>query len=256
MTFTAAATGQDSHSHHGTAVVGAERNFQAKISAPAEIAPGQSFKSIIHIQDGRGEAVTDFDIFQEKRMHLILVRDDLAFFNHLHPEYVGKGNFLMETALPSPGNYTLFCDYLPAGAKEQISVLKLRVKGPVSSADGPNVGVTKKIIVDTKVEISFSPKTVKANRETVVTFDLKRAANDHPVQGLRPYLGEKGHLVILRRSSALAAGDYIHAHAAKESGESQIRFMTRFPESGLYKLWCQYDLGGNVNTADFWIRVE
>jgi hypothetical protein len=162
----------------------------------------------------------------------------------------------METALPSPGNYTLFCDYLPTGATEQISVLKLRVEGPLPSANEPNVGVTEKVTGDTKVEISFSPETVNANRETVVTFDLKQAANDHPVQGLRPYLGERGHLFILRRSSALAAGDYIHAHATKESGESQIRFMTRFPESGLYKLWCQYDLGGNVNTADFWIRVE
>ena len=256
MAFAAAAAGQDSHSHHGTAAAGTERNFQAKISAPVEIAPGQSFKFIIHIQDGRGNAVVDFDVFQEKRMHLILVRDDLAFFNHLHPEYSGKGNFLMETTLPSPGSYTLFCDYLPAGAKEQISVLKLHVKGPLSSADGPNVEVTKKIIEDTKVEISFSPKTVKANRETVVIFDLKRAVNNHPVQGLRPYLGEKGHLVILRRSLALTAADYIHAHATKEGGESQIRFMTRFPESGLYKLWCQYDLGGNVNTADFWIRAE
>jgi len=256
MAFTPASVGQDSHKHHGTAPAAAERNFQAKISAPVEISPGQSFSAIISIQDDKGQAVTDFDIFQEKRMHLILVRDDLAFFSHLHPEYQGKGKFRMETSLPSPGNYTLFCDYLPAGAKEQISVLKLRVKGPLPSADGPNVGVTKKIIEDTKVEISFSPKTVKANRETVVTFDLKRAANDHPVQGLRPYLGEKGHLVILRRSGVLTAGDYIHAHATKEGGASQIRFMTRFPEAGLYKLWCQYDLGGNVHTADFWIRVE
>ena len=255
MAFTPASVGQDSHTHHGTASAVTERDFQAKISAPVEISPGQSFSAIISIEDDKGQAVNDFDIFQEKPMHLILVRDDLAFFNHLHPEYQG-GNFQMETSLPSPGDYTLFCDYLPAGAREQISVLKLRVKGPPPSAEEPNVRITKKMTGDTKVEVSFSPKTVNANRETVVNFDLKQAENDLPVRGLRPYLGEKGHLVILRRSGALAAGDYIHAHATKEGGAAQIRFMTRFPEAGYYKLWCQYDLGGNVHTADFWIRVE
>lgn len=256
MAFTPASVGQDSHTHHGTASAVTERGFQAKISAPVEIAPGQSFRAIISIQDGKGEAVTDFDIFQEKLMHLILVRNDLSFFNHIHPEYQGRGNFQMETSLPSPGDYTLFSDYLPTEAREQISVLKLRVKGPLPSAEEPNVGITKKMIGDTSVEISFSPKTMKANRETVVNFDLKQAENNLSVRGLRPYLGEKGHLVILRRSVALAAGDYIHAHATKEGGASQIQFMTRFPEAGLYKLWCQYDLGGNVHTADFWIRVE
>ncbi|MBA4397984.1 MAG: hypothetical protein C0394_11475 [Syntrophus sp. (in: bacteria)] len=256
MAFTAASVGQDSHKHHGAASAVKERVFQAKISAPVEIAPGQSFSAVINIQDDKGQAVTDFDIFQEKLMHLILVRDDLAFFSHLHPEYQGKGKFRMDASLPSPGDYTLFCDYLPTGAREQISVLKLRGKGTPPSADRPDAGVTEKRVGDTKVEVSFSPKTVKANQNVAIAFDLKQAASDRPVQGLMPYLGEKGHLVILRKSSPLSAEDYIHAHATKEGGNSQIRFMARFPEAGLYKLWCQFDLGGNVRTADFWIRVE
>lgn len=256
MAYTPSAIGQDSHAHHGTAVVGGERSFQAKLSAPVEIVPGQSFKATIHIQDDKGQAVADFDIFQEKRMHLILVRDDLDFFDHLHPDYQGNGEFRMATSLPSPGGYTLFCDYWPKGAKEQISVLKLRGKGTPPSADRPDTGVTEKRVGDTKVEVSFSPKTVKANQNVAIAFELKQAANDRPVQGLRPYLGEKGHLVILRKSSTLSAEDYIHAHATKEGGNSLIRFMARFPEAGLYKLWCQFDLGGNIRTADFWISVQ
>lgn len=30
----------------------------------------------------------------------------------------------------------------------------------------------------------------------------------------------------------------------------------RVPDVGLYKLWCRYDMGGNVHTADFWIRID
>lgn len=251
-----AAIAQHSHTHPGTDSPTMERSFQAKLSVPDEIAPGSNFKATIHIQDDKGQWISDFDIFQEKLMHLILVRDDLEFFSHLHPEYNGKGDFQIETSVPSPGSYTFFCDYQPAGAKEQISVLKLVVKGTLPSVDRPNVGATMKIIADTKVEISFSPKIAKANQNIVIAFDLKQTANDLPVQGLRLYLGEKGHLVIIKNTATLDAGNYIHAHATKEGGTSQIRFMTRFPEAGLYKLWCQFDLNGNIRTADFWVNVE
>jgi hypothetical protein len=37
--------------------------------------------------------VTDFDVQHERLMHLFLVRDDLAFFAHEHPERVGPGTF-------------------------------------------------------------------------------------------------------------------------------------------------------------------
>lgn len=250
------AMGQHAHTRHGAEPSVKERQFQAGISAPDDIAPGRRFAATIHIQDDEGKAVADFDIFQEKLMHLILVRDDLSFFSHLHPTYQGNGRFLMEAILPLPGAYTLFCDYQPAGAKEQISVLNLRVKGMLPSAVRPDAGVTRKVIGDVQVGIAFSPETVKANRDTVVVFDLKRAVNGRPVEGLRPYLGEKGHLVIIRESMPLSARDYIHAHATKEGGGSQIRFVTRFPDAGLYTLWCQFDMGGHVHTADFRVRVE
>jgi len=256
MALASAAVGQQPHAHHGAAPTEAKGLFQAGLSAPDDIAPGRMFTATVHIRDDKGQAVTGFDIFQEKRMHLILVRDDLEFFSHLHPEYKGNGDFQVEASVPSPGGYTFFCDYMPTGAKEQISVLKLRIKGTPPSADRPNAEVTKKVIGDTKVGISLSPREARANRDTVVSFDLRQAANDRPVEGLRPYLGEKGHLVIIRNTAALAAGDYIHAHATQEGGASQIRFVTRFPEAGLYKLWCQFDVGGRIRTADFWIRVK
>lgn len=251
-----AAVAQHSHAHPVTDSQLIEAPFQAKMSVPDGITPGRSFRATISIRDDKGNPVRDFDTFQEKLMHLILVRDDLEFFSHLHPEYDGKGNFQIETSVPSPGNYTFFCDYQPAGAKERISVLKLGVMGKVPSSARPNVGVTRKTIGGTKIEMSSSPNIAKANEDIAIAFDLKQTANDLPVQGLRLYLGEKGHLVIIKSSTSLEAGNYIHAHATREDGTSQIRFMTRFPETGLYKLWCQFDLNGNIHTADFWINVE
>jgi hypothetical protein len=61
---------------------------------------------------------------------------------------------------------------------------------------------------------------------------------------------------VIKNTTTLDVGNYFHAHATKESGTSQIRFMTRFPEKALYKLWCQFDLNGNIRIADSWDNVE
>jgi hypothetical protein len=96
---------------------------------------------------------------------------------------------------------------------------------------------------------------IKAGKEVKLSFDLQDVAKKQPVQDLQPYLGEKGHLVIVRSSSPLTASDYIHAHALKDSLPGQVNFTSNFPQKGTYKLWLQFNRNGKVNTADFWVNV-
>ena len=249
--------GQDAHSQQGIHSAGAiEKLFQAKMFVPDEIRPKELFVVDIHIQDDKGRKVADFDIFQEKLMHLILVSDDLGYFSHLHPEHQGEGYFQTKAMLPSAGAFTLFSDYKPAGDREQVSVLKLRMKGTEKSSGVTDPRRTEKIVEDTKVRMNFSPKMVKVNEDAIIIFDLKQLSDGKPVKGLETYLGEKGHLVVIRQSAPLTDKDYIHAHAMKEGGVSEIKFTTRFPDKGLYKLWCQFNSKGRILTADFWINIE
>lgn len=248
---------QGGHEGHGTHAAGKEgRVFQAQLQVPDAISAGKPFTIAVHIRDDQGQGVAAFDVFQEKLMHLILVSDDLGFFAHLHPEHKGNGRFLTETVLPHPGSYTLFSDYKPTGHDEQVSVLKLLAQGQKKSSKAQDGGITEKIVGDIKVGMHVSPKTVRVNDDVSITFDLKRAADNSPVRGLQPYLGEKGHLVIIKKSALLSAGDYIHAHAAKDGEASEIRFMTRFPDPGVYRLWCQFNWEGRIMTADFRVTVE
>ena len=251
------ALAQDAHTQHGAhAAAPTEKLFKAQLTVPDEIRQGQSFPLTIHIQDSKGKSVSVFDVFQEKLMHLILVSDDLGFFSHLHPEHKGKGVFLIETSLPSAGRYTLFADYKPAGQQEQVSVLNASVKGAAKASGMTDTGKTETILEDLKVSVRFFPKAVKANKEIILTFDVKQASDSSPAKGFLPYLGEKGHLVIIKKSESLTAKDYIHAHALKEGEASEIQFAARFPEAGLYKLWCQFNHRGRILTADFWIQVD
>ena len=102
---------------------------KVKLTAPKDLAPNQPINLVIDIQDATGKPVNKFDIFQEKIMHLIIVSDDLRFFDHIHPEYKENGRFEVTANFPESGSYTLFSDYKPAGNKEIVSLMNITIPG-------------------------------------------------------------------------------------------------------------------------------
>ena len=229
---------------------------QAKLTAPKDITPNKLVPLVINVQDSAGKAIAQFDRFQEKLMHLIVVSDDLQFFSHLHPTYKENGRFEVEANFPKSGSYTLFSDYKPAGKPEQVSVLKTQVPGNSPSAPPIDLNTTK-TFADTKANLTFSQPTLKAGQEVMLVFNLQEVTSNQPIKDLQPYLGERGHLVIVKQTSPLTEAAYIHAHAhaMKNMPPGEVHFMTSFPQPGKYKLWGQFNRNGRIVTADFWINV-
>jgi hypothetical protein len=232
-----------------------QSSTQTKLIVPLQIKSTQSVPLAINIQDKAGKAVNNFDSFQDKQMHLIVVSDDLRFFQHVHPTFKGNGRFEINPNFPAPGSYTLFSNYKPAGEKEQVLVEKLTIPGNVPLPTELEKFSNTKILADTKVNLKLAEANIKAGKEVKLSFDLQEATKNQSVKNLQPYLGEKGHLVIVRSSSPLSVSDYIHAHALKDSSPGQVNFMSSFPQKGTYKLWLQFNRNGKVNTADFWVNV-
>lgn len=228
---------------------------QVKLTAPKSLSPNQPINLVIDIQDATGKPINKFDIFQEKIMHLIVVRDDLQFFDHIHPEYKENGRFEVTANFPESGNYTLFSDYKPAGNKENVSLMNITIPGTVPLPKNLEKFTKTKTISDTKVNLNISEKNIKVGQAVTLNFDLKDQKNQ-PIKDLQPYLGEKGHLVIVKSSSPLTASDYIHAHAMKDATDGKVEFHTQFPKPGTYKMWMQFNRNGQIKTADFWVNVE
>lgn len=107
-----------------------------------------------------------------------------------------------------------------------------------------------------QINLISSPDHIKASEEVTLTFDLKDTVTNQPLTDLQPYLGEKGHLVIIKKSTPLTASDYIHAHALADDLAGKVTFVTKFPTSGEYKLWGQFNRNGKIVTADFGIHVR
>ncbi|MBU7586631.1 MAG: hypothetical protein KAF91_27855 [Nostoc sp. TH1S01] len=228
---------------------------QAKLTTPKNIAPNQSVNLVINVQDTAGKSIDKFDTFQEKLMHLIVVRDDLATYDHIHPTYKGNGRFEVSANFSTPGDYSLFSDYKPSGQKETVSLMQVKIPGSVPLPKNLEKFEKTKVLSNTKVNLNVGNKKIQSGQEVTLNFDIKDAANNQPIKDIQPYLGERGHLVILKSASPLTVSDYIHAHALKKSADGQIEFITSFPQPGTYKLWMQFQRNGKVDTADFWVNV-
>ncbi len=242
------------HSGHGEmampAAEGAETTT-AKLTA-GNIQAGAETKLAIDIKAKSGQAIDKFETFQTKKMHLIIVSDDLQTFSHVHPTYQQQGRFEVQANFPQGGNYTLISDYKPESQAEQVSLMQVKVAGKPASA--PKLDFTKaKSIGDTKVQLTTD--NLKAGKETMLVFKMQQA-NGQPVSDLQPYLGERGHLVIMKSSDPLTRADYIHAHAVQHGTGGEVHFMTTFPKAGKYKMWGQFNRSGKIVTADFWVNVS
>jgi hypothetical protein len=246
------------HHHHGGHSGHSDfepANAIAKLTVPSNIAPKTSVPLLIEVRDKDGKPIANFDKFQEELMHLIVVSDDLQYFNHIHPTYKGNGRFEVQADFPYSGGYTLFSDYKPAGKAEQVSVLKVQVPGQTPAPSKVDMATTK-TFGNTKANLKLSQPQIKAGQEVNLIFNLQDATSNQPLKDLQPYLGERGHLVILKQSSPLTKADYIHAHASKDTPPREVHFMTSFPQPGKYKLWGQFNRNGQIVTADFWVNVE
>ena len=250
------ASKSDGHSHqHGDHKQTTQAKTQAKLITSSQVTPKQPTRLTLEIQDQQGQAIPKFDVFQEKLMHLIVVSDDLQHFNHIHPEYKQNGRFDVEATFPNSGNYTLFSDYKPTGQAEEVSTLKVQASGTAPSSPAVDLNRTK-TIGDIQASLDVSQPKLKVGEEVTLTFNLQNAGSRQPVTDLQPYLGERGHLVILKQSPKLSRADYIHAHALPEAKDGQVQFKTAFPEAGQYKLWGQFKRSGQIITSDFWVEVS
>lgn len=238
------------HMNHG----GNPSTTKIELISPKNVSANKSIPLTIIVKNNNGTEVKNFDTFQTKQIHLIVVSDNLSYFTHIHPSYKGNGRFDVNETFPQPGSYTLFASYKPTGQEEQVAATKINIPGNASTvAETINYNRTD-IVGNTKVNLNI-PTNIKAGSEVNFLFDLQDKSNNQQIQNLQLYLGEKGHLVVIKQSESLTASDYLHIHPLKDGSSGQVHFMTTFSQPGKYKLWLQFQRNNKINTASFWVNV-
>lgn len=194
------------------------------------------------------EPVTRFETAHGKLLHLIVVRRDLATYEHLHPVMAADGTWSVTADLAAAGTYRVFADFRPATEAEGLTLGQdLFVAGPYEPETLPPAATTSTV----------SPYAVNLDGHLVAgktsRLTLTVTKDGEPVTDLEPYLEAYGHLVALRDGDLA----YLHVHPEGVPGDGrtdpgpEITFSAEVPSAGTYRLFLDFKHAGEVRTAAF-----
>lgn len=283
------AGGHDMSTHNGT-TTDVDRPFKVDFaSEPATIQAGAPATLAFTVKDKQGATVRDLPIVHEKPMHLLIVSKDLAEFYHVHPEPSADGSYRIQHTFPNGGEYKLYADFTPKDSAQVVDQIDLKVAGPERPKE-PLVADTNYAKTVNGLKVVMKPDgELRAGGEVMLNFQMFDAASGKPVTDLQNYLGELAHFVIISEdmkdfvhAHPMAKGEKMddmkmddkkmggdsggehkadgHDHLATEGkpakpSESEVSAHTSFPRSGLYKLWAQFQRGGQVISVPFIVRI-
>lgn len=243
---------KDGHGDHGKGHSSGDALFVD--TSPETVQAGKPAVLSLMIHDAAGKMLKDFDVVHEKKIHLIVVREGLDQFDHLHPDLDGSGKITIKHTFPVGGVYRLFVDYQPRGRTQTVATTMLKVAGTAPPA-APLVANVPGTVKADGVIAGIQVDGTKAGKDATIRFHLKDESGK-PLTDLQPYLGEMGHVVVIRAD----AGEYVHVHPAHGKGAKDkhhgIVFEGMFSRPGLYKGWGQFQRMDRVITVPFVVNVE
>lgn len=189
------------------------------------------------VQDG-DTVFDDYGISHTKEMHLIVVRDDLQYFQHLHPKRDANGIWHTTFTTPAGGMYWHYADFVDSeGNPHTIRFEKKYSGNPGTQGIVKNFEKTKTVKSLTFV---FKPET--SGNE--VTFAYAVTDSKGKRGQLEEYLGAMGHSVLISPK-----GDFIHTHPSEENALPV--FATKKPSDDFYRIFTQFQIDGKVVTVAF-----
>jgi hypothetical protein len=227
---------------------GSPRNIEVKIgTTPEKIEAGiETQLSTTIIKDGE---IAPLDIVHEKQIHMLIVDEELTWFDHIHPEEQVNGNYTVTETFPHSGNYYVYADFKPRGSAGFVHKQVLKVNGsdqPITDTI-ENKWVSQ---VDGYTVILINGNDFQTNRPQHIGIRIEKNGHSITSDDIEPYLGAIAHVVIIGKKDK----EMLHVHP--ESNEHvPIHGETLFEKPGIYKMWVQFQLEGKVNTADFTVSV-
>lgn len=242
-------------------------NYTMKFaSSPASLKAGEagSFSFTPKIIGKESEAVA-LDLQHEKKIHLIIVSDDLSYFEHIHPEYKASGDYTInvlgangnyangpgqyETRFEYGGNYFMFADYKPTGASHQVEKINFNVSGKPRAAQVFNSNKLSGKSGNYSVDLVPQGGKLITGTQMHIAGVVKKEGKEIDANSLEDYLGAKAHMVVI----SLDDKEYLHVHPDVADGKFDLH--TTFKKPGIYRGWIQFLGDGKLHTIDFTLQV-
>jgi hypothetical protein len=202
-------------------------------------------------------------------VHLIIVRDDLAYIIHDHPPIAPDGHLSQTVTFPAPGPYRVLVDLYPniPGGEPNFQLLQtIKVLGPYHPIKLPPFKTD--LVVDGYHFDMQSPPVLHAIQAAFLHVNVTdpHGRNVHFV----PWFGALAHAIFFHAGSL----DYFHTHicapnapncgilagapriagSAPAPGKLTIGVLLAVP--GTWRLFLQMKLDGRIVTAPFTLDVR
>jgi hypothetical protein len=236
------------------------------------VQPGRPTKISFTVQLPDGKPLTSYKTGPGPHtgVHLIIVRDDLAYIIHQHPPVTPSGRLQQTVTFPAPGPYRVLVDVypnIPGGQPNFQLFTSIDVAGPYRPKPLPPF--TPDLVVNGyHIDMQGHPSlhAIQAQFVNVTVTD----PHGKDVTFV-PWFGALAHAIFFHEGSL----DYFHTHicapnapncgslpgvpATRISGRStapgKITIGVLLPVPGTWELFLQMKLGGKVITAPYTLNV-
>ena len=160
-----------------------------------------------------GEPIRNFLTVHDKQYHLFVVSQDMAHFEHIHPEQEADGAWSIEVTLPTAGYYTVLSDFVPSGGSSQFIARTLVTVGYEGDLASDSARLTADEVATQSVgnltaTLYYDPAPFVAGLYGHLKYHLTDSSTGRPVTDLQPYLAAFGHTLVLSEDMR----DFVHSH--------------------------------------------
>lgn len=231
---------------------------------------GQKVMVMFTVTDAQNKPVATMTPMHTKPMHLILVSDDLSYFEHRHPLFCGScKNWRTTLTFPWKGSYKAFLEFTPVGHQPQIKNLPLAIGG---SPTHQKVSLAPSSPIQTvgnyRAIVTLPPGGLQPKKVSHLKFRVEDKITKAPIKNIQPWLGAPGHAMMVSKDGKT----FLHRHATTSMGSGgghsghsmgsagaasgpDLHVQVSFPKGGLYKVWLQFQHKGAVQTIPFGVNV-
>lgn len=212
---------------------------------------GSKVPVAFRILNESGQPQTDYQEHQTRLLHLLVVRDDLHAFQHVHPELDGD-TWRAEIEVPDGGQYRMFAEFVPKRPGKQAHPTLLGVPFVIAGdtkfvpLPEPADEVETGGFVVTRPDGATQPSI---GRLVTLRFQVADAKGE-PAK-LEPYLGSYAHISAFNAMTLAAT----HLHPLEDAGaadpDGELTVHARFEQRGEHRVFVEFQVGGKVHVAAF-----
>lgn len=225
---------------------------------PEQLTLHRSTELLLTVTDKRSDRrVQDFTILDEELMHLIIISEDMNYYYHLHPDYIGNGEFVSSFTPHVGGDFFMYATFAPKPGQE--ALVTAIIDSPLQVPYEYEITPTERTRHAGSYTVELDAPAELATGEIYdFTYTITDRNTGEAITEIEPYLGAFGHLAAISEDKL----SYLHVHpteAARSSsdrGGPELGFAVAFPKSGKYKMYLQFQHKGMMQFVDFVVEVR